>query len=231
MNGYSPIVSKAYVERVFEPLYGADFGEWTPAMGELLRELDVRRVILHEDRFPDRLSPFGPGVAFRRTFETPVLVHEVSEGPLHRFRVADPPPAEASWAPAQSALELFLKAANLPGNGGASADAADALGTRVARPRPGLRDGFLVGTPRIALPGGSYRARFRLRLIDHDGSDGPVALVRARDGDRVLAERAVHAADLETGAFAPVDLPFSIEGTAGVSWTVWREPGGEFECD
>ena len=231
VNGYSPIVSAGYVERVFEPLYDADFGEWTPAMGHLLRELGVSRVILHEDRLPERLSPFGPAVAVRRTFETPVLRHEVSDGPLHRFGLADPIPASASWAPARSALGRFLRATDHAGNGGWSAPAPDALGDAVVRPRSTRPDGYLVKTRSVALPGGSYRCSFRLRLVGEDGSGRPLVLLRARLGEGILAERSVRAAELEAGRFVPVDLSFQLDGTAGVSWTIWREPGGDVECD
>ena len=58
INGYSPVVPKTYVEQVFNPLYPLDFGQLGPSEYEVLRKFNVRYIVMHEEAFPEKVSPF-----------------------------------------------------------------------------------------------------------------------------------------------------------------------------
>ena len=69
INGYRPSVSRKYVEQVFKPLSPMNNGALDPAIWRLLRDWQVRYVMLHEEAFPPKVSPFpliSPKGGFRK---------------------------------------------------------------------------------------------------------------------------------------------------------------------
>jgi hypothetical protein len=58
INGYSSYVSKDYVKNIFWPLYNLNLGEMREEQHRLLKRLRVKYIIMHEEAFPPKVSPY-----------------------------------------------------------------------------------------------------------------------------------------------------------------------------
>ncbi len=73
VNGYSPIVSKKYFDEVFIPLNSANQGFLSDAQADFLLSRGIQYLLLHEDAFPYKVSPFPVGFTLKRLMEHPRL--------------------------------------------------------------------------------------------------------------------------------------------------------------
>jgi hypothetical protein len=69
VNGYSPVVPGGYIEDVFEPLGPLNVGFIGDSQLRAFKELDINYIILHEDAFPEKVSPFPVGFTLKRLLE------------------------------------------------------------------------------------------------------------------------------------------------------------------
>jgi hypothetical protein len=58
VNGYSPAVSTNYIQSVFRPLESANLGELQEPQLDQLQSMGVDYLLLHEDAFPEKVSPY-----------------------------------------------------------------------------------------------------------------------------------------------------------------------------
>ena len=73
LNGYAAVRSHDYAERVFHRFETMTEGDFTDDQAAGLRELGVTHVILHENAFPPKVSPFPFGETLRRHLADPRL--------------------------------------------------------------------------------------------------------------------------------------------------------------
>lgn len=73
LNGYAAVTEKRYVERVFLEFETMTEGELTPRQLRKLLHTGVSTVILHENAFPPKVSPFPFGATLRRLLADPHL--------------------------------------------------------------------------------------------------------------------------------------------------------------
>ncbi len=75
VNGYSPLVLTDYIESVFKPLSSINQGELSRQQYELLHQLGVRFITVHDniDVFTQKVSPFAPLTTVRRLQNSPYL--------------------------------------------------------------------------------------------------------------------------------------------------------------
>ncbi len=59
LNGYSPNVSQRYIDDVFYRFISLNRGYASDAQLDALLDMGIRHLLLHEDAFPERVSPFG----------------------------------------------------------------------------------------------------------------------------------------------------------------------------
>lgn len=99
VNGYSPVVSKDYFEKVFRFLESANQGRLDGAQVAALRERGIGYVLLHENLFPEKVSPFPVTATRDRLLAHPSLELLARSGPVWAFRVvadhAEPPIPES----------------------------------------------------------------------------------------------------------------------------------------
>lgn len=102
INGYSPAKRDDYVAEVFERLESANQGVLEDDQLALLQGMGIDWIILHEDAFPEKVSPFPVGMTLARLLTHPRLAPLGREGAVWSFRILDaprPPPAELpDWA-------------------------------------------------------------------------------------------------------------------------------------
>jgi hypothetical protein len=121
LNGYSPLVLKDYIDTVFEPLAPINQGRFDREQYELLLELDVKFITVHDNRdvFLHKVSPFVPLTTVRRLKNSPYLEfvdienkmffkdREKKNDDLYLFRVKDPADVDESMLPAWYEMPYF----------------------------------------------------------------------------------------------------------------------------
>ena len=73
VNGYSPVVAKQYVEKVFWPLIELNVGEITREDYETLLKLKVTHLVHHQELYFYKVSPFLGRLAFKNLLDSPYL--------------------------------------------------------------------------------------------------------------------------------------------------------------
>ena len=98
INGYSPATPRAYVERVFKPLYPLDFGEMRRPQYDLLKSLGIRFIVFHEEVYPQKISDFPFRVTVENLRASKYLETVAGTPPLWLFRLKAEPPAGEEFA-------------------------------------------------------------------------------------------------------------------------------------
>ncbi|MBI1871715.1 MAG: hypothetical protein HYS07_11085, partial [Chlamydiae bacterium] len=91
LNGYRPAISLAYIEHVFKPLSPMNVGEMNRDIWKLLKNWNVGFVVVHEEAFPRKVSPFPPHFTTMRLKESGCLKWVRSQGGMYLFEVLDQP--------------------------------------------------------------------------------------------------------------------------------------------
>lgn len=101
VNGYSPAVSTNYITSVFRSLESANLGEFQESQIAQLRSMGVDYVLLHEDAFPEKVSPYPVIFTLNGLLSNPRLELLAHSQQVWAFRVRDEgDPAVSNAAPA-----------------------------------------------------------------------------------------------------------------------------------
>ena len=101
VNGYRPVVPKDYVETVFEQLGPANVGVLPNSVVDALLAKGIRSVILHENAFPEMVSPFPVAFTIKRFMNHPRMRLLAQDENVWAFELLDLPrrvdPCLADW--------------------------------------------------------------------------------------------------------------------------------------
>lgn len=89
INGYRPMVPSAYVEEVFRPFESMNQGRVSDAQLDALQAMRIDYLLLHEDLYPEKVSPFPVGLTLDRLLIHPRLRLLKQDGPVWAFRILD----------------------------------------------------------------------------------------------------------------------------------------------
>jgi Bacterial membrane protein YfhO len=232
VNGYSPVVSRRYVEEVYRPLEHLNRGELTEQEHRRLRTLGVRFVVLDPGAFPSKVSPFPSSFTRYRLSRSPYLEELAEDPPLSLYALRDAPadpPAPLLTHP----FGIFFEAERLPRQRGGVVETPEASWGRVARAeeRAGAEGpGYLVLGAKAPLPRGSFRMIFRLRARGAPGAALARIDAMTEGGARTLASRALRSEDV-SGAYEDHILAFSLDRGEWVEFRVFWEGRGQLEVD
>ncbi len=114
MNGYRPFVPLEYIEQVWHPLKTINLGEFTEAQRTNLLGRGIDYLVLHEDLFPEKVSPFPIATTLKRLLDHPYLEFLAQDGPVWSFRILASPRREpntigATWTTIFPATHLELE--------------------------------------------------------------------------------------------------------------------------
>ena len=120
MNGYRPFVPLEYIENVWQPLKSINLGEFTEAQRQHLTSRGIDYLVLHEDLFPEKVSPFPIATTLKRLLQHPYLHFIAQDGPVWSFRILTEPRQEPrqpgdSWTYIFPATHLEMERAPWPG--------------------------------------------------------------------------------------------------------------------
>lgn len=89
VNGYRPLVDRDYRSDVFGGLESMNQGLADNHQLDDLQKMGVQYVLFHEDLYPQKVSPFPPGIALTRLLANPRLLFMEKDGPVWAFRILD----------------------------------------------------------------------------------------------------------------------------------------------
>ncbi|MFO7870486.1 MAG: hypothetical protein R6V03_03525 [Kiritimatiellia bacterium] len=87
LNGYSPAVSRKYIRDVFGRLHGLNKGRLTDGQIAFLEDMGIKYLILHENAFPEKVSPFPVCFTLKNFLNHPRLSLLKQSGPVWAFRI------------------------------------------------------------------------------------------------------------------------------------------------
>ncbi len=256
INGYSPVVRRDYVAKVFRPLYPLDLGLVDRGTLAALARQKVALVSFHDDEmvYSRKVSPFPPALARQRLTASGAFTPLAQEGTVFLYRLRpgaapDPRPGrvispvrslwEAEWLKRETGRLVDDRRAS--GWGLMFREPATPLaplGPRRPRARGNLvqaragrdRPGFLSFGPYKNFPPGHYRARFRLRR-----GPGPApgwVEVSADKGRRSLARVELDRAHLPAdGRWHDVALEFTVKGLAELELRTYYNGRADLDLD
>jgi hypothetical protein len=204
VNGYSPKVGRAYVETIFQRFESVNAGCLDDGQIADLLARGVRYLVLHEDQFPDKASPFPVAFTIRRFLNHPRLRLLARDRRVWAFRLFDEPETRPEVWPEWT---VFFPARAWD----AASPPAARTHVRLFGPAETLEDaGSWAGrVARLAAPG----AALETRGVGAPSGSGLRWLVRVR-GDGALA-----AACRVDGALRPSHERLAV---ASPDWT-WLE--------
>ncbi|MFC1462591.1 hypothetical protein ACFLQU_03190, partial [Verrucomicrobiota bacterium] len=91
LNGYSPVVKKSYKTEVSDRFSSCNKGVLTDDHVEALQAMKIGYVLLHEDAFPEKVSPLPVAFTLKNLLNHPRLELVKQSGPVWAFRLLDQP--------------------------------------------------------------------------------------------------------------------------------------------
>jgi hypothetical protein len=111
INGYFPFVPQSYVTNVFARLESANIGAVDDTQLDWLLERGFHYLLVHENIYPNKVSPYPIGYALHRLLSHPRIEPLAQDGAVWAFRLLDrprapnPPPAPEVW-PTERFVEM-----------------------------------------------------------------------------------------------------------------------------
>lgn len=99
VNGYTPAVTRRYFEEVFRRLESVNMGHLTDAQIDFMLEMGVSHLLIHEDMFPERVSPFPVQETVRHLEGHPRVALLTRAGPVRALRLLTEPDPDSRPAP------------------------------------------------------------------------------------------------------------------------------------
>jgi hypothetical protein len=213
VNGYSPVVAKRYVDKVFWPLIGLNVGEITREDYDHLRKLGVTNLVHHQELYFYKVSPFSGHLAFRNLMDSPYLKLIMTNMEQSLFEVL--PPEQIVERPPSRHREsagVVLEVEEM----------RHTVGQVVADPEASMKKATqaLAGPSGITaynayrfFPSGKYQAVFRVKTLKND-SPQPLLLaeVVTFKGKKPVARKEICGTDFrQPGNYQRFLLPFEIQ--------------------
>jgi hypothetical protein len=235
VNGYSPVVSRKYVDQVFWPLLSLNVGEMNEEQYRLLLKMGVTHIVHHQELYFYKVSPFTGRTALKNLEASPYLQLLKTDGTRSLFAVR--PPAEVeSASPTRyfedSGIVYELEEANRHQRRMAQDEQASQKKTLLAREGRD-RPGPLATTFIRYFPSGNYRAEFRLKQSGAPRAEDLLQLqVVGKDGKKVFAEKILKGNDFENpGVYQRFALPFVLDQPEFIGFRVAWFGSGEVGID
>lgn len=234
INGYNPLVSRDYVAEIFDRLVNLNLGEIRAREYELLKALRVRFLVVHEELFFWKVSPFPGSLTVKNLRASPYLAFRGKAGDRSLFEVRAAPDGAAPRFALGSPIGVLHELEEYGRRNGrevADPEASNGRALVVEEGRDG--PGYVALGLAPLYPTGTYLAAFRLKL-DGPRPTGTVAVidVTAERGRQTLARRELTGADFrEPGAYEDFDLEWALEAPGRVEFRVNYRGQGRLRAD
>lgn len=99
INGYTPAIRHDYLEDVFMRFQTINQGWMTDEQADNLIARGIRYIVVHEDIFPEKVSPFPIAYTLKRLHNHPRIRFLKQSGPVWSFRILEHPEPRPEWMP------------------------------------------------------------------------------------------------------------------------------------
>jgi hypothetical protein len=213
VNGYSPVVARRYVEKVFWPLIDLNVGEITREDYEHLRQLGVTHLVHHQELYFYKVSPFSGHLAFKNLRDSPYLKLIMTNMDQSLFEVLSPERmADRGPVRHREYTGIVLEAEEMRHTVGMVVDDPEASMKKATQALAGPRGKTAYNVFRF-FPSGKYQAVFRVKTLKND-SPQPLLLaeVATYKGKKPVARREIRGTDFgQPGNYQRFFLPFEIQ--------------------
>lgn len=211
INVYCPFVTRDYIENVFWPLVSINMGCIDKKQFDLLKELNVDYIILHEEAYPGKVSPFPFKIALSNMKNCPMVKFVKQDGPVYLFKLEKD--FEGKYVPYSipSKMGVLYECEYLPTTVSIVSFDVKASGGLVRYTDEDIAKGnFSVFGPYVLFPPGKYKAIFRIRgkPVSSDADFARIE-VTANKGQDVIAERIIKGREAREDYF-DYELSFDI---------------------
>ena len=206
INGYSPAVSRKYIEEIFTPLYNVNLGEIREKEYQLLLSQNVKYIMFHKEAFPLKVSPYPFYYSVNNLMNSPYLKFITHDHPVYLFEVLQKPKTNQNTFNQSCIIGKHYEAEYLKHQTGSVIDNAVLGNINTDKP------GNLTYGPWRKYPTGKYNALFRLKTDNISNQDIIATIeVSSENGDTVLAQRDLHGYDFaENNTYQDFSLSYFI---------------------
>ncbi len=99
INGYTPAIRTQYLRDVFIPFKSINHGWMSDEQADNLLERGIRYVVVHEDIFPEKVSPFPIAQTLKRFHDHPRMKFLRQSGTVWSFKILEDPQTRPEWMP------------------------------------------------------------------------------------------------------------------------------------
>lgn len=99
INGYTPAIRLQYLEDVFHRFQSINHGWMTDEQADNLLDRGIRFIVVHEDLFPEKVSPFPIAQTLKRFHEHARLDFLKQDGSVWAFEILNAPRQPVPWMP------------------------------------------------------------------------------------------------------------------------------------
>lgn len=234
INGYSPAVSLDYVKNIFRPLHSLDFGEIRKEQYELLKKLKIKYIIMHEEAYPPKVSPFPVSLALGNLKDSRYLKLIEHEDPLWLFELlAEPSPVLGRELFHSSVSGVLYEAERLPRRIGKRVPDHQASGGEAVLATSADEEDHLVFGPHRTFPRGKYKASFRLKVGNKRHSEEVAKIdVTTDQGQTVLSQKLIRGSDFASlDLYQDFTLSFTSEKSQRLEFRVYFYKGANLWAD
>lgn len=229
INGYRPAISHDYIQNVFKPLSKINVGQIDEKVYQQLKEWKIAYVVVHEDAFPGKVSPYPAYFTSKRLKNTSYLEYVMREVPGRvLFRVKEDVTSPDSRVKPSTPIGHIIEAETMRtkiGQGNLSGeDVVYALDTGADYLAYGRHRNF---------PSGSYKARFRLRGLPQD-LDLPFMRLEIWEveADKLITQKILYGKDLKkVHGFRDFEIEYALEEFGEIEPKVFFYGQGEIWFD
>jgi hypothetical protein len=249
VNGCSPMVLSDYIDTVFEPLAAINQGMLVRQQYDLLRQLGVKFITVHDNRdiFLEKVSPFAPLTTVRRLKNSPYLEFvdiqnsfhlknvEIKNDNLYLFRlkskeIVESDTEQSAWYEMPYFYGVHSRLHQLTGK--VAEDKA--IGKQVFQAIEGEnKPGFLVYGPYDVYSSGEYRCYFTINTdasTEEDIARIEVASV-TENGDQVVLVQTGLKGEKGNTLYKKVFLEFSLAEKAKLEFRVFYYGKGDVRVE
>ncbi len=220
VNGYSPAVSKEYIDTIFWPLYSLNLGHIDNDQYKLLKRLGIEYITIHDniDVFTKKAGAFPPLFSVRRLMDSPFIDFMENDMDVYLFRVRDKSylaTLDSKTTSTRHVISRIYDAERLQYNTG-KIIFDSRIGKQVIW---GTADndsvGHLTYGPYVTYPKGRYLAYFRLK-VNNNREESPVVRIEVTSPhhgkELVLAERDIRSSDFDgEGVYQDFYIYFDVD--------------------
>ena len=165
INGYSPVASTGYKEKVFTPLKHVNVGQFGTEEWKTAQDLNITHLTFHPESFPSpgHVSVFPADLTLERLKQTPMLEWVCHNDPIDLFRVNPCSIPAITSVSISSPIGISIPGRYSDIRGDVQNDAAAVMKRVLTRTMPGTNSVFRC-KGRI-YPEGNYKVYLRLKAV------------------------------------------------------------------